>query len=383
MSIKGSDFGSGSTVSHGNGRATTTDPGGWSVNHYDGSGSNDRDDGRHKNDGNRDDYNHGDNNFAKRRAAEEAKRRAEEEAKRLAEEEAKRLAEEEAKRLAEEEAKRIAAEEAKRRAAEEAKRIAAAEAKRLWDADAPRREAEIAAWFKEKEEERLKNSLPDLPRIAEIAFFMNHPIIAAEIGGFKRGATNITTNAIRFSTQGRGAYQLKPEFEEAVDGEGSQTNAFRHATWMSTVTARYGIEVAHYIGNAHESIASRGDAKNFKHIDLNQRSFVGYDALLKADSIVDMLNNQIGRKIGLESGTKSMKQLSLNALEHFHKEGLYVFTDGEYVQKAGYYGITIGKERITDEQYNYMHDLFKQLDENGNPPDGYTFNEEGKLVPIK
>ncbi len=78
-----------------------------------------------------------------------------------------------------------------------------------------------------------------------IEFATAHPVIALEIGAYKIGATNITTNSIRFATNELG-------LNENEEKEGSQVNAFRHVLWQATITKRYGIDIARKVGFAHE-----------------------------------------------------------------------------------------------------------------------------------
>ncbi|PHM46592.1 DUF6973 domain-containing protein [Xenorhabdus miraniensis] len=223
------------------------------------------------------------------------------------------------------------------------------------------------------------------PTEEEIRFVLSHPITAKAIGEFKRGEKNITTNAIRFSTQGKGDYILAPKFRAIFEARGSEVNAFRHAVWISTIAAQYGEEIAQHIGNAHEGLWGKMPEKFYKKIDLNKRIF---DDMEQADSAVDILNNQIARELGAKAGSKSMKQLSLGALDYFYHHGLYVFTNYELDLENSdendvAYSIEIGKRKITDKQYNYMRNLFNQLDDNGMLPSGFELDSTGKITPIK
>ncbi|MBD2799925.1 hypothetical protein ID854_05505 [Xenorhabdus sp. M] len=230
-----------------------------------------------------------------------------------------------------------------------------------------------------------RDSYSKLPTEEEIRFVLSHPIAAKAIGEFKRGEKNITTNAIRFSTQGRGDYILAPKFRAIFEARGSEVNAFRHVVWISTIAAQYGEEIAQHIGNAHEGLWGKMPEKFYKKVDLNKRVF---DDMEQADSAVDILNNQIARELGAKSDSKSMKQLSLRALDHFYHHGLYVFTNYEFDLENNdendvNYSIEIGKRKITDKKYNYMRDLFNQLDDNGMLPPGFELDSTGKIVPIK
>ncbi|MCE1644612.1 hypothetical protein LWT37_22210, partial [Enterobacter hormaechei] len=146
------------------------------------------------------------------------------------------------------------------------------------------------------------------PSVKQLIFAKLYPKEALEIGLFSKGSTNITTNAVRFATQGdekKGTFTQPKEMQ----GEGTQVNAFRHMIWQATLAARYGEKIAKHAGDAHEV-----DPR----VDLNIRQFA---VLNDADQTIDLLNNQIGRHIGLNSNTTSMKTLALIALEKFHKEG--------------------------------------------------------------
>lgn len=66
------------------------------------------------------------------------------------------------------------------------------------------------------------------------------------------------------------------------------------------------------IGNAHED-ALPGD--------LNQRSF---DSIDTADQMTDLLNNEIGRSIGLKNTNASNKSFSEAILKEFKENGLWV-----------------------------------------------------------
>ncbi|CAM3256186.1 Colicin-E3 immunity protein (ImmE3) (Microcin-E3 immunity protein) (Colicin-E3 chain B) (modular protein) [Xenorhabdus nematophila ATCC 19061] len=281
---------------------------------------------------------------------------------------------EESKRKAEEEAERKSIEEADRKAKEEG-----------FSDLGEKMRYEIAKGVAERiAKENEKAFLDDFPRFAELEFFLNNPLIVMDIGVFKQDETNITTNAIRFSSQGRGNNQFKAKAHRSLtNGEGSQQNAFSHSLWSATIAAKHGVEVANFAGNAHEGTPSSAGARNFKHLDLNKRFVDSSDPEIEGDKIVDMLNNEIGRKIGQVSGTKSMKELSLKLLDHFYKDGLYVFDKIDYVEYMGIDSLTIGKEKITTEQYNYMRDLFHKLDENGILPEGFELGETGKIVPKK
>ncbi|WP_440583782.1 DUF6973 domain-containing protein [Xenorhabdus bovienii] len=177
-----------------------------------------------------------------------------------------------------------------------------------------------------------------------------HPIAAYNIGTPEKGSTNISTNAVRFATLGKSEINKDGVLQENKAKEGSQINAFRHTLWQSAITAKYGEEIALHAGNSHE--------ENPK-VDLSIRQFT---TLSETDQSIDLLNNQIGRQIGLKNQGSSMKEQAKIVLGHFHKEGLYVARKNEN-------GYEIVKEKITDEQFSYMNSEFERGNDNGFMPE--------------
>ncbi len=76
---------------------------------------------------------------------------------------------------------------------------------------------------------------------------------------------------------------------------------------------------------------------------------------------IDELGNTIGRKLGVESNTTSMKELALITLKYYYTDGLYIAVEDD----SGGYNII--KEKLSHEKYQYMKSTFENLDENGNP----------------
>lgn len=137
-------------------------------------------------------------------------------------------------------------------------------------------------------------------------FCLLHPLIAAEIGYWIKGSTNISSNSVRFTTRNG----------ELSDGDGKESNAFRHTLWQGYIANRHGIEIATSIGNAHE---------NNPHVNLANRRF---RTQLEADQTIDLLNNRIGRSIG-NTAPMGMRDMALRVLEVFYKDGLYTAKQGE------------------------------------------------------
>jgi RHS repeat-associated protein len=196
--------------------------------------------------------------------------------------------------------------------------------------------------------------------LKELWFAIKHPIAASDIGSYQKGpVTNISTNAVRFSTRGTSSASGSI-LQENDARSGSQVNAFRHTLWQSTITAKYGADIAKQAGDAHEENPD---------VHLSQRTFSGKDALAKADQSIDLLNNQIGRDIGSANPDASMKDVAMKTLDYFHDNGLYTAT----VNKDG--SVTIGQTKITDEQYKQLQQVFKTLDNNGFTPQEQKQNE--------
>jgi RHS repeat-associated protein len=78
-----------------------------------------------------------------------------------------------------------------------------------------------------------------------IGFGIRHPIVAISIGTPVRGSTNISTNAVRFSS--------RIGLAENAAHEGSQVNGFRHVLWQVTITNQFGAGIAKEVGNAHKA----------------------------------------------------------------------------------------------------------------------------------
>jgi len=162
----------------------------------------------------------------------------------------------------------------------------------------------------------------------ETGYAMQHPINALKVGKYKAGSNNISTIAANFQINITKAANM-------TNGkEGDFGNAIRHTLWQSIITKELGIENAKRIGDAHE------DKTN---LDLKQRLF---DSMSYADTVVDLLNNSIGREIGSKYGNLSNQELARKVVEEFYKNGLWT----AFTNKEG--NIIIQRTRINDSQYN-------------------------------
>lgn len=185
-----------------------------------------------------------------------------------------------------------------------------------------------------------------------VGFIVRHPIAAAGIGQVIHNSTNISTNSARFA--------INTGLPENAAREGSHVNAFRHGIWLATITKEFGQSIAKQVGNAHE---------NNPFVDTSKRTFTGSGALSEADQTIDLLNNQIGQKIGLANPDASMKDLAMAVLKDFYDNGFYVAEES----KDG--TVNIVKTRLTDKQYrNAIKGLFS-TNKDGFTPEQWTRRE--------
>jgi hypothetical protein len=186
------------------------------------------------------------------------------------------------------------------------------------------------------------------PELRTARFALQHPIIAYKVGQVISGKTNISTNASRFSTNNLGLVENKWY-------EGSQVNAFRHALWQATITKSFGANIAFEIGNAHE--------KNPNLVKgVNDFSNISFTTISIADEACDLLNNDIGRKIGSRVNSSSMNDIAISVINYYHDYGLWVAVENQ----NGYYSIK--QEKLSDEQYKHAYGRLLMLDKNGYAP---------------
>ena len=165
-------------------------------------------------------------------------------------------------------------------------------------------------------------------KVRQAGYAMQHPIIALRVGAYKERGTNISSIASNFQINIARAANL------SSGKEGDLGNAFRHTLWQSIITNKFGERNAMRIGNSHE---------DNPYVDITQRHFKSMKA---ADTVIDLLNNIIGRRIGKENKGADNKTLALKVIEEFYKKGLWVGItkdDGS---------VSIQKETITKKQYD-------------------------------
>lgn len=181
-----------------------------------------------------------------------------------------------------------------------------------------------------------------------LKFSISHPKIAMAIGYSKTRGTNISSSASQFAKAGKVLQYTQPQSnEKEIIDEGTEKGAFRHALWQATIMSRYGYNIARQVGDAHENNAD---------VDLSQRAFDNYS---EADTVVDLLNNIIGRNVGGFNRGASIRELAFIILDIFVDEGLFTASQNEN-------GIwSVNRTKITEEQYEQMKETFLIIDEYG------------------
>ena len=189
-----------------------------------------------------------------------------------------------------------------------------------------------------------------------IKFTMAHPIASSMIGYVSPGATNISTDAVRFATRGSSSESKSSVLEEpkAMSKGGSQVNAFRHVLWQAAITKELGVDIATQVGKSHEENPNAIDGKSS-----TQLANLTFKTLSEADESIDLANNITGRAIGEVSKGLGMKDIALKVLEAFKDGGFWTAIK----QEDGNYKMT--NTKITDEQYNSLKIVFQNLNVNG------------------
>lgn len=181
-------------------------------------------------------------------------------------------------------------------------------------------------------------------------FTLRHPIAAASIGTPVKGSTNISTNAVRFST--------RIGLHENAQHEASQVNAFRHTLWQAKITTDFGSGVAKEVGNAHEENPYAVSGSNLK---------TTFATLSKADETVDLLNNIIGRSIGEANPNANMQVLALKVLDYYKQNGLWSAT-AITNSKGEITGYQVSQQKLSDEQYATAKQIIDGLNSDGFTP---------------
>ena len=174
--------------------------------------------------------------------------------------------------------------------------------------------------------------------------------MALSIGDVTHNSTNISTNSARFS--------VNTGLPENDGNAGSHINAFRHVLWQAEITGRFGSDIAKQVGNAHEENPYAATGSNL------QMTFTSLD---NADQTIDLLNNQIGRKIGEATKGESMQAKALAVLEYFNING--VWTAIPNTDKDGTITTwSVARTVLTGDQYTNAKTILSTTNNNGYTP---------------
>jgi RHS repeat-associated protein len=186
-------------------------------------------------------------------------------------------------------------------------------------------------------------------------FIVQHPVAAASIGipNLASGSNNISTNSVRFSNS-LGLIDTR-------SNKLTQVNAYRHTLWQAIITEEFGFSIAAEIGYAHEPDDYIINTLNGS----SSYTFSGDDAIDKADSAADQLNNVIGRTIGGANKDSTPKQLAERILDYYHSTGLWEGHE-TFDGQGNSTGFVVERVKLTTEQYNAAKEKLKGLnDQNG------------------
>lgn len=183
-------------------------------------------------------------------------------------------------------------------------------------------------------------------RDATIGAVLMHPVATSQVRGDEYGGLNIS------SVSGRIARHMTDN-ENMSAGIGSESNAVRHTLWSATMANQFGKETATDIANAHEGV------KPLDNVSIDFSKPLVQNAEY-ADSVVDILNNEIGRQIGayMPEGSSQI-DIAKQVLATFVTGGLWQTS----TDKDG--NISVSRKPISDAQYQSGLKTLNTLSENG------------------
>ncbi len=216
------------------------------------------------------------------------------------------------------------------------------------------------------------------------AFKYKHPGIALQVGlnlSTKCG-TNIFSVAVRFSNALREVVTTKDATEEEIN---IIINGIRHIFGSLILTSKFGNLQAKEITDLHEmnpnliedlTLIYGNNPLNYKvpklpdmdhGMIIDDKIVEGHsNAYDNADSIVDLLNNTLGRGLGNEiqtiNGMGAYKDQFLYVLSYCNKVGAYSYHD-----KGTYYDIE--QYRLSNEMYQKCKEVVASLDQFGWTPE--------------
>lgn len=160
------------------------------------------------------------------------------------------------------------------------------------------------------------------------------------------GSTNISSVSSRVARHFREDSNFTP-------GDGGEENAFRHAFWSADMANSFDETTARQLANAHEGIGPYQGVT----IDFSQK-FEGTTGL--ADSMVDLLNNQIGRDLAANlPENASAKDMAVAVLGVQLKQGLWT------VKKDKNGNISLVQSKISQAKHDSAMKTLNQLDKHG------------------
>jgi RHS repeat-associated protein len=118
---------------------------------------------------------------------------------------------------------------------------------------------------------------------------------------------------------------------------GTFLNATRHTLWSALCTKSIGKDLTKLGTDSHET--------HTKNVDWSQRNF-NEDEIHKADHLIDLMNNQIGREIGDKNKDLTNTQIAIKVLDYYKDHGLWEAKKNE----NGSY--TIAKTKLSQSDYD-------------------------------
>jgi len=143
----------------------------------------------------------------------------------------------------------------------------------------------------------------------EIIWGLSHPFIAIKVKRISQQALYTTDSLQKHSI-------LK-------DRSGGNLDAFKHSYWMALLTQEIKAKKARKIGIIHEKVNYRCFKRNYNCQD-------------SAASAMDLLNNEVGIKIGNENTNTPRKELIDLIINYIYNKKMYVIkkdSDGNCIDK--------------------------------------------------
>lgn len=128
-------------------------------------------------------------------------------------------------------------------------------------------------------------------------------------------------------------------------------NGFQHLLWQAAITCKYGKDIAKQIGDLHEA---------YPDFDTSYRRFEGEARSEYSDVVKDLLNNEIGRAIGLRCVQMRIDEIAFQILRHMYEKGFYLV---RYENNGKCHVIEYHK--ITYSLYFRCFERLEELDKNG------------------